>query len=360
MSTTDNAAATSYDLIARARTGDMKSKDTPFRHFNNHVKKALVQFALDSIKESKPSTSPVGVSVLDLASGRGGDLGKWLYMESSAPSTVARHSSASRWGRGPVTPAPCAADSGFATRAQPAPPLIGSGVTKMTKYTCYDISPECIAEAHRRYEAMAKPGMCTATFKVVDCFSDEFMAALRAQPDLYDVVSIQFSFHYACSTSGKVSQLVESIAASLTPGGVVIITTVDPAELSRRAAQGHFGNGLYSVELLDTDLSASDKEGQNTSSSADDSDEPLLPTGTAYHFKLKGFVDCVEYIVPLREVRACAAACGLSECEAVSKPFSLFLRDYEKDWNKNHGNILNHEDQELTTLYRSVVFKKTT
>lgn len=222
----------------------------------------------------------------------------------------------------------------------------------MNYYEGYDISAECIAEAQSRVDTMAKDPSCSVHLKVADCFTDEFLTSLQRRAEQFHVVSIQFALHYACASEEKVRQVVQAVSACLVPGGVVVITTVDPFELSRRVRRKHFGNAMYSIELLNSEPTwVSCDDGGDTS-------EPVLTPGTGYHFKLRGFVDCVEYVVPANYVRACMEEAKMEECPEVSKPFALFLRDYEKDWSKNRGNTLTSAEKDLTTLYMSLVFRK--
>ncbi|KAK7197250.1 mRNA capping methyltransferase [Novymonas esmeraldas] len=313
-------AATSYDDVTRQRKNDWSSQQVAFRHFNNYVKKTLIQFALDRALANGAASPAEGASVLDLASGRGGDIGKWFFMQSPAQSN----------------------------------PRAPSAALQTSRYDCYDISPECISEAERRCKemvaAMEHPPRCGATFTVADCFSESFLRdTLTSSPQFgrYTIVSIQFAFHYACKTVELMRDVIATIADALAPGGVVLITTVDIAALSRRVAEGTLGNALYHITL-----SAPPEYTAATDGSA------LLATGTEYHFHLDGFVDCPEYVVPCEAVTHCASESHLRLCDSVSMPFSGFLPSYSASWKLNKGNKLSGAELELVTLYRTLCFEK--
>nr|CCC93609.1 putative mRNA capping methyltransferase [Trypanosoma congolense IL3000] len=304
--------AASYNEVVRKRTGDMTSKETPFRFFSNYVKKNLIQYALDHIKHVAGRREAI---VLDLASGRGGDLGKWIHCQS---------------------PELC-----FATSKLPRERL-----TKAVLVECYDVSPESVAEAQRRYETMAPGTECRCSFTVKDCFSEEFL--LRELPlssnfGKYDVVSIQFAFHYACDTLERIDMLMAAIAGALAPEGVYIATTVDEEVLAERiAAERLKSEGLFSINF---DTKPHLESGG-------------LPVGSKYRFSLNGFVDCDEYVVPLEYVRSRAKHYGMEEVVEFSKRFESFYEVYRKDYSKNKGLLLVRGEMELATLYRTLCFRK--
>ncbi|CCW59909.1 unnamed protein product [Phytomonas sp. EM1] len=300
----------------------MHSQEVPYRHFNNYVKKVLIQEALDHVKGRFPELTDV--AVLDLASGRGGDIGKWFYMKSPSISDV---------------------DSSAATKA-----------LTTTTYECYDVSDEAVAEARRRCDAMVSTSSTStfhASFFVADCFSAGFLKrTLRESPYFgkFHIVSIQFAFHYACRSEEAIEMLLESISSALVPGGVVLLTTVSQDELSERVWGNRFGNSLFTIKLA-TDVPewSAPREGDK---------KFLLPLGTKYHFKLEGFVDCEEYVVPLEVVEKVARRVGLQKLASHSQPFLNFFNDYRKSWKKNKGNRLSADEVELVTLYCSLFFIK--
>ncbi|CCW67118.1 unnamed protein product, partial [Phytomonas sp. Hart1] len=315
-------AASSYDLITKQRHGDMKSQAVPFRHLNNYVKKVLIQEALDQVKGRYPQLSDA--VVLDLASGRGGDIGKWLYMKS---------------------PAINAAEVSSATKA-----------LTTTYYECYDISDEAVAEAQRRCNILTSNSPIStfhASFFVADCFSEDFLkCTLRESSHFgkFHIVSIQFAFHYACRSEEAMQTLLESISSALVPGGVVILTTVNQDELSGRVGSNRLGNSLFQIKLV-ADMA-------ELSASYEKDKEFLLPLGTKYHFNLDGFVDCEEYVVPSKILENTASKVGLQKLKSHSRPFLDFLNDYRQSWKNNKGNTLSNDEVELVTIYCSFLFIK--
>ncbi|KAG5489893.1 hypothetical protein JKF63_00010 [Porcisia hertigi] len=314
------AAVTAYDDVTRKRKDDWSSQQVAFRHFNNFVKKTLIQFSLDCALANAAASPSEGAVVLDLASGRGGDIGKWFFMQSSVKSEL--H----------------------------AP----SAVLRTSVYDCYDVSPECINEAERRWKEMTaqlkRPPQCCASFTVADCFAESFLqGTLPSSPHFgrYTIVTIQFAFHYACRTLDLIRNVLSVISDAVAPGGVVLITTVDISILSKRAAEGVIGNELYSVSFPNPPEYAEASDGR-----------ALLVTGTEYHFHLDGFVDCPEFVVPYDAVVQIAREAGLRLCESMSKPFCEFLPAYSASWKVNKGNKLSQAELDLVTLYRSICFEK--
>lgn len=113
-------AADSYGVVAKQQAATGTKSDvllTPFRNYNNYVKKSIIQRSMGALVENmgtvvlngandqrlvsrllmgflQSGTNSVnevvdGFSVLDIASGRGGDLQKWLYGQYPDVATVA-------------------------------------------------------------------------------------------------------------------------------------------------------------------------------------------------------------------------------------------------------------------------------
>ncbi|KPI84489.1 putative mRNA capping methyltransferase [Leptomonas seymouri] len=315
-----NEAAVSYDDVTRQRKDDRSSQQVAFRHFNNFVKKLLIQFALDHLATSGAAKEG-SAAVLDIASGRGGDVGKWVYSQSRVQ----------RGGQPAVAP-----------------------VVKTSTYNCYDVSAECIREAERRFTELGsgsgKPLACSASFSVADCFADTFLKqTLPSSPMFghYHVVTIQFAFHYACQSPALIRDVLSAVSNALVPGGVVLITTVDADVLSQRAVEGKLSNELYKISFPEPPRFEATATGT----------KQLAPC-TRYHFKLEGFVDCAEYVVSMEMVSGIAKELHLNVCDAVTKPFSRFVDEYASNWKLNKGNKLSPSEYELVTLYRSLCFEK--
>lgn len=323
-SMTHNEAAVSYDDVTRQRRDDRSSQQVAFRHFNNYVKKSLIQFALDRLATNDVAGES-GAAVLDIASGRGGDVGKWVYSQSRVQ--------------------------------RPGPPSTSSAamkVVRMSTYDCYDVSPECIHEAERRFAELVrtsdKPLACSASFAVADCFADEFLTRTLPSSPLfghYHVVTIQFAFHYACKSPALMREVLTAVSNALAPGGIVLITTVDAAVLSQRAAEGKLSNKLYSITFPEAPQFVAMADGTSQ----------IAPC-SRYHFNLDGFVDCAEYVVPTELVTHIAQEVHLTVSKAMTKSFSQFVHEYASNWRLNKGNKLSPSEYELVTLYCSLCFEK--
>lgn len=304
------AAAGCYDQMAVKHQDDFGASDTPFRHFNNFVKKRLLQDTLDLLHDCGVRA----VAVLDLASGRGGDLYKWVYQQSPK----------------------------LSKQTKLLPP---ESITKAVEYHCYDISPLSIEEATARYSKrpndLSTP--FTASFTVANCFSDEFIERLLPQHPLFGkfhVVSCQFAFHYACQTREGMAHVLRGCCAALAPGGVFVATIVDSDEIKRRLTEGGIASGpKYTIAFRDA-------------ARADCADN--LALGMQYHFLLDDFVDCDEYFVPIGDLLQTAAEVGFKVLPAGGS-FRNYLSTYATD---PKALTLTADDTNLVSIYRTVMLQK--
>lgn len=306
MDSTSNDVALAYDSVTRCQDGDMSSSKTPFRAFNNYVKKNLIQIALDTVR--KGNSTLQNAAVLDLASGRGGDIGKWFFSKSAT-----------------------------------LPEL------RVSHYHCFDISPESVKEAERRYLSFSGSEV-QATFEVADCFSDTFLEErlpLLPHCRQYSVVSIQFALHYACDTEAHIEKVIKAISESLQDGGVFIATTVDEDSLSSYVRQNK-KNSLFTIQLNEPVEWVCPFGSKN----------PRLKIGMKYHFQLEGLVDSPEYVVPIMMVRKYASIYGLVELPEASKSFDAFFADYTTSWNNTRRLELSEDEKALIHLYCSLCFVK--
>jgi SAM-dependent methyltransferase len=210
------------------------------RLHNNWIKSILIETAVslamaDRYSGRQKTGDGAGgggqqLSVLDLCCGRGGDLPKWrlhrlkrLVMVDSCIEAVGE--AAARY-------------------------CVTAGLsTKLTK-------------EHDYY-----PGV-SASFHVSDCFSSDLWTEV-IEPELkkspletgkqqgFDIVSCQFSMHYAFNSEKRIRDFVSNVSKALAPGGIFVGTTVHDTEILRRrdaaiasaAAHGpstvEFGNSVY-------------------------------------------------------------------------------------------------------------------
>ena len=128
-----------------------------------------------------------------------------------------------------------------------------------------------------------------ATFIAGDAFVHDLEDVLGENvKGLFDVVSCQFAIHYSFSTEKRARKAFENISKALRPGGHFVGTTVDSNVLVRNLRQTDgllFGNDVIEVNF---DEKHSKKE--------------FLPPGFGieYSFTLEDAVtDCKESLVPL-------------------------------------------------------------
>ncbi len=325
-------ASRSYDEVAKARGGEgsQASKETPFRNFNNFVKKSLIQGALDVIRKSRSSSaadpSLDGCVVLDLASGRGGDLMKWLYGQSPPANSAELQSSST--------------------------PLLF-----VARYEGYDISPESVAEAVRRLETLPGKPRTSCQFAVSNCFDPQFWDAMRATNPYFgkfDIISVQFALHYACESDQAVRGLLGSMWSALAPGGVFVATIVDGEELEHRIRSKRTSNSLFRIQL-DTECEKwLGSEGAAGS-------ETHLPIGLKYQFLLEGLVDSPEFTIPYPLLLALAQSVGFCEVSSLTYKFRDVISAHARSSGARHslkGQQLSSDEVELVSLYRTACFRK--
>jgi mRNA (guanine-N7-)-methyltransferase len=314
------AAAACYDRMALQHAKDHASSETPFRHFNNFVKKALIQTALDNARANNVSNA----AVLDLASGRGGDLMKWCFGQSPKLSKATAK-------------------------------LTRKELTKASEYYCYDISPQSIQGAQQRAEeslsdAQAKDMRCT--FEVANCFDESFLQeTLSKHPKFggFDIITVQFAFHYACSNEERVRMVLRYCFGALAPGGLFVATMVNSEKVRAAVdfATGVVKGGKFEIEFRPAAQSEEMTEPRPAFNAQS------LHLGAQYRFLLEGFVDCDEFFVPIEDLRRVASEVGFEE--DAGKPFDTYISAYRID---PKSLALSADDRELTSLYRTVLLRK--
>ena len=143
--------------------GRVTSKIFHLRAFNNFVKSTLINRYVRG-----------GLRVLDIACGKGGDIGKW-----------ARH--------------------------------------RVSKYVGVDIAAASIEQAQARL-GDARWNV-NAEFHVLDCFAKHVETVLvPGSHGSFDMVSTQFALHYAFQNEEKARIAINNVAWALKPGGIWIGT----------------------------------------------------------------------------------------------------------------------------------------
>lgn len=228
----DNAAISQHYNERRdeGRRGRQESPILRLRSLNNWIKSVLVNL----------HTRP-GARVLDLCSGKGGDLQKW-------------------------------------TRAQ------------ASSYVACDTAEVSVQQALRRYNDLGRRPF-PATFLVGDCFAKDVLSYIDDGVGTFDIVSCQFAVHYAFENEERVRRMLANVSGALKPGGFFIGTTPDANVLIRklRAISGmSFANAVFRVVFDDIDPPHNNKAFSRDRS----------PFGIRYSFSLgASVVDCPEYLV---------------------------------------------------------------
>lgn len=184
---TEGVVAHHYDTLVRQNRSE--SSILAVRNFNNWIKAVLISLYV------KP-----GDAVLDLGSGRGGDLGKWCQR-------------------------------------------------KIRMLTSVDVSAKSLEDAKVRLAAMP---WCKFTAEWIHANAYTVPLVLEK---VYDAVSCQFSLHYAFDTEQHARTAISNIASNLRTGGVFIATVPDATQLRLRALDSlEFGNEYYTVKFEDSQL----------------------------------------------------------------------------------------------------------
>lgn len=365
-----SAVAASYDAITKKQEGGAEAGDrpkpVPFRSFNNFVKKRLVTDVIAHFAAPRDAAAPRGggrggrggrgggrgaaaaaptapvrdLSVLDLASGRGGDIQKWLYTN--------------RIGRG----------AGML-------PVIGA-------LNGYDISPECVAAARQRFDAIVAQSDLPhgdVTFDVADCFGEAFWTSLATERAArYDIVASFFALHYGCRSVESLRIVLRGVAAVLKSGGIFFGTIVDAEELTRRLCTRPRDDPTVKNDLFDIQVThAADQErvaaaaealaARNSGSTdAPIPDDAVLPIGLNYYFNLVDHVDCDEFVIPFHTLVHEAQQAGLVLAERHSYPFVRARIDWlgDKSKLKDFGDEgdMDATEKALVSLYRTFAFER--
>ncbi|ELA42686.1 uncharacterized protein VICG_00001 [Vittaforma corneae ATCC 50505] len=172
--------------------------------------------------------------------------------------------------------------------------------------------------------------------KVKDCFTTRF--DLRKK---FDIVSIQFSFHYCFAKEEYVHVTLDNIEKHLVKNGHVLITIPCKEEILKRAKEDNLSNRFYSIRFKDRDS------------------EKIY--GNAYYYTLLDSVnDCVEYLVDMKTLVSKAQQRGLELVK--NTPFREFYDENAKLYTELHDRLvsrpLNKEEEEVVSLHHIIVFKK--
>ncbi|XP_048770806.2 mRNA cap guanine-N7 methyltransferase-like [Ostrea edulis] len=248
------------------------------RNFNNWIKSVLIGETVKQIQRERNRRSLV---VLDLCSGKGGDLLKWRK----------------------------------------------AGISKLV---CADIAGTSVEQCEIRYREMKgrtqhdrnSGEIFSAEFITADCTKVRLREKYEDASMKFDLSSCQFSFHYSFESLPQAKVMLQNACECLTLGGYFIGTTPNSLEIMKRLRSSEnrsFGNDVYRVtyELDDLD------------------NVPLF--GAKYNFHLEGVVDCPEFLVYFPVLEKLAEEYGMKL--VYKKSFAdYFAENVEKG---EHRNLLN-------------------
>ncbi|XP_003747248.1 mRNA cap guanine-N7 methyltransferase [Galendromus occidentalis] len=250
------------------REGRKESRILHLRNFNNWVKSMLIK---DFVKRAKdnPYKMRGPFRVLDIGSGKGGDLMKWQ--------------------KGNIQH------------------LVSADIAEVSLEQAKDRYMDNKARADRQ-----GLDIFDADFIVADCTRDRLVSKY-AKPDIvFDIVSCQFTFHYCFESLTQARCMIRNIAERLRKGGYFIGTTPNAYELIRRLKESDdlsFGNDVYRVTF--------------------DSKEEFPLFGCKYDFHLEGVVDCPEFLVNFEMLKILAKEHGLQIVKCWT--FEEFYNEYRNE-----------------------------
>ncbi|KAM0680805.1 mRNA cap guanine-N7 methyltransferase [Glugoides intestinalis] len=199
----------------------------------------------------------------------------------------------------------------------------------------FDIANRSILDALER--ARATNLDFKLVLKVKDCFSTEFELNKT-----FNVISIQFSFHYCFVQEDYLNTTLKNISKHLKKDGVVLITIPSKKEILRRAECDQLSNQFYKIEFKKMDM--------------------IGVFGNAYYYTLVDSLDsCVEYLVDVDVLAEKALERGLVLEEQT--PFDKFLAEnrvlHESLYRKLVPVELNQDENDVVSLHEILVFRKT-
>nr|XP_022343188.1 mRNA cap guanine-N7 methyltransferase-like [Crassostrea virginica]XP_022343189.1 mRNA cap guanine-N7 methyltransferase-like [Crassostrea virginica] len=236
------------------------------RNFNNWIKSVLIGETVKTLQREGREKSLV---VLDLCSGKGGDLLKWKK----------------------------------------------AGISRLV---CADIAGTSVEQCEVRYREMMGRGhhdryageTFSAEFITADCTKVRLREKYQDASMTFDLCSCQFSFHYCFESLPQAKMMLQNACECLSLGGYFIGTTPNSQEIMKRLRMSEnksFGNEVYRVTYEMDDLDS----------------VPLF--GAKYNFHLEGVVDCPEFLVYFPMLEKLADDYGMRLL--YKKPFAEFFSE---------------------------------
>ena len=347
------------------------------RAFNGWVKATQIQELNPKVKGRK-ARAPL--RVLDLACGKGGDLGKWVLHERGVSNYVGVDVA-----RGSLRDA--------AIRARKMKKL-----PKCT-FTCADLGADVPGrlrspKSERMQKLLSWSLQNEADFETAEPKFKMVRGGGISLTDKFDVVSIQFAIHYMMSSRKRARRFFQTVSELLEVGGNLIVTTID----ARVVLDHILGLGL---DLHFDEKDASDKKGEgalvqvgggacrlqfdgdtvkmifSTHGSGTDSEDLY---GLQYTFTLvegsdhaAGVGDAVnlpEWLTPIPALKSLAEEAGL-ELESAEnfhefynkrRDPSVFPQAHAALYNMkvlNRNGSISPDEWEVSRLYVALKFRKT-
>jgi len=202
-------------------------------------------------------------------------------------------------------------------------------------YHGVDIAEMSINDAKLRFNGMKKS--FKTSFDVRDVYGQHMDLGVQ-----FDIVSSQFSFHYAFSNSLLLDVALQNVERHLKPGGFFIATVPSKDVILQRHQQGRLHNEFYKIEL-----------GTGIQMSPESANE--------YRFTLIDSVNnCIEYFVDFNRMVEGFKKLGI---DLISR--KGFIDFYEAECSKNFElfkkmnlSKLKCEEAEVVGIYEVVAFRK--
>lgn len=259
------AADAFYSGLTRSLDTRADSRLFHMRNFNGWIKATLIaELDPDTSSTSRVITGVIGgkkrsrtspLRVLDLACGKGGDLGKWTMHHRKIENYVGIDVA-----RGSLVDA--------AKRARQMCNKKNSSLLRKCAFTLADLGEDVPGrKRNRSVVEMQKLPTWSLQIESSDEGNSEPIFLPKkgggiAETDKFDVVSIQFAIHYMMSTRKRARRFFHTVSSLLEIGGNLIATTID----ARVVIEKLMGLGIdYHFDDLDV------HEDVNTSKSKSDS-----------------------------------------------------------------------------------------
>jgi mRNA (guanine-N7-)-methyltransferase len=212
---------------------------------------------------------------------------------------------------------------------------------KIKKYVGVDVSEKSIKEAKNRANKL-KINFVTQ-FCLADAYNDRLLfRGCFSTLNQFDVITSQFSFHYAFFDDLSLKTAISNVDLNLKPGGFFIITVPRKNIIINRILKHRSHNSLYRI----TDVNP---KSENSAS------------WKSYSFSLVGSVDeCIEYFVDYVKLKNILEEKSFDFVErtrftpvlkeGVKKNPDLFTKMKIENPNKNETDVID--------LYEVIVFQK--